>query len=141
MSIHGIICTKCNHEDQLKGGIWNVLKAALKSGCITLPANEYRGITYVYGLIENFQKILHLPGGIYNTGSENNLSTYEVARLILKKMGLSYRIEELLIKDEERYKNNNRDLRISNKKLRNHDICFTSTEESVARCISNFYDR
>lgn len=119
--------------------VWNIVKAALKNEIITLPANEYRGITYVYDLIESFDKILHLPGGIYNTGSENNLSTYEVAKTILEKMGLSHRIEELLVKDAERYKESSRDLRIYNKRLKNHDICFTSTEDSAARCINDFY--
>ena len=118
--------------------IWNLVKAALKNEPITLPANEYRGITYVYDLISNLNKIINLPKGIYNTGSENNLSTYEVGKVILENMGLGHRVEELLIKDTERYKENNRDLRICNKKLREQDICFTNTEEAVRRCISDF---
>lgn len=118
--------------------IWNLVKGALKNESITLPVNEYRGITYVYDLLNNFGKILYLPKGIYNTGSENNLSTYEVAKIVLERMGLAWRIEELLIKDMERYKETPRDLRISNKKLRNHNIYFTSTEESVSKCISDF---
>ncbi|GFZ30091.1 NAD(P)-dependent oxidoreductase [Clostridium zeae] len=118
--------------------IWNLVKAALKSEQITLPANEYRGITYVYDLICNFHKLLNLPKGIYNTGSENNLSTYEVGKVILENIGLGHRIEELLIKDTERYKENSRDLRICNNKLREKGICFTNTEEAVSRCLSDF---
>jgi dTDP-4-dehydrorhamnose reductase len=118
--------------------IWNLVKAALKSEKITLPANEYRGITYVYDLISNFEKILNLPKGVYNTGSENYLSTYEVGKIILENMGLGHRVEELLIKDTERYKEINRDLRICNNKLKDQDICFTNTEEAVKRCINDF---
>lgn len=118
--------------------IWNVVKAALKGEKITLPANEYRGITYVYDLISNFDKIINLPKGIYNTGSESNLSTYEVGKVILENMGLSHRVEEILIKDTERYKENNRDLRICNNKLKEKGICFTDTEEAVKRCINDF---
>ncbi|QAA33532.1 SDR family oxidoreductase [Clostridium manihotivorum] len=118
--------------------IWNLVKATLKGEKMTLPANEYRGITYVYDLISNFHKLLNLPKGIYNTGSENNLSTYEVGKVILENMGLGHRVEELLIKDTERYKENNRDLRICNKKLRDQKICFTDTEEAVSRCIGDF---
>jgi dTDP-4-dehydrorhamnose reductase len=119
--------------------IWNLVKAVMKNQPVTLPANEYRGITYVYDLISNFDKLLDLPKGVYNTGSENNLSTYEVGKVILKNMGLEYRIEELLIKDTERYKENNRDLTICNNKLKDQDICFTNTEEAVSRCIRDFY--
>lgn len=118
--------------------IWNIIKCALENKKITLPANEYRGITYVYDLISNFDKILGIPKGIYNTGSENNFSTYETAEAVLNYLGLANRIEDLLIKDEERYKQYPRDLRISNEKLKNFQIYFTSTEEAVRECIHDF---
>lgn len=118
--------------------IWNVMKAALKNQSIKFSANEYRGITYVYDLIRNFDKILKLSSGVYNTGSENNLNTYEVAEVVLKEMGLKHRIEEILIKDVERSKMLNRDLRISNSKIKSQGICFTDTEEAVSKCIRDF---
>lgn len=126
------------HKKTNSNIIWNIVKAAMKNEHIKLPANEYRGITYIYDLLKNFDKILKLPGGVYNTGSENNSSTYEIAKVILKEIGLDYRIEEILIKDDERYKILNRDLRICNNKLKNHDICFNSTEESIGNCIRDF---
>lgn len=118
--------------------IWNVVKSALKNERITLSANEYRGITYIYHLVHNMEKILQIPKGIYNTGSESNLSTYEAGKIVLEKMGLGLRTEELLIKDMDRYKERPRDLRITNKKLRNHNICFPSTEEAIRKCIEDF---
>lgn len=118
--------------------IWNIVKAAMKNQQTKFPAHEYRGITYIYDLLKNFDKILSLPGGVYNTGSENNLSTYEIAEIVLKEMGLSHRIEEILIKDVERYKIQNRDLRISNNKLKNYNIYFNNTEEAVSNCIRDF---
>lgn len=121
--------------------IWNLVRTALRGGKITLPDNEYRGITYVHDLISNFIKVLDLPGGIYNTGSENNLSTYEIAKIVLENMGISLRANELLVKDTERYKTNDRDLRISNNKLRDNNIYFTNTEEAVGRCIGDFLFR
>jgi len=121
--------------------IWNVVKAALKNEPIKLPINEYRGITYIYDLLKSFDKVLGLTSGIYNTGSENNLSTYEIAERVLKKIGLGNRVDELLIKDIERYKVENRDLRISNSRLRKQDILFTSTEEAITKCIDDFQFR
>lgn len=102
--------------------VWNVVKAALKNESIKLPSKEYRGITYVYDLIENFDKIIHLNKGIYNAGSENDLSTYEIGEIVLSKMGLAPRIKEILVKDIEKYKMQTRDLRISNDKLKNLNI-------------------
>lgn len=118
--------------------VWNTVKTAMKNKAINLPANEYRGITYVYDLIKNFDKILDLPCGIFNAGSENNLSTYEIGEIVLKAMGLDYRSSDILIKDTERYKMRNRDLRISNSRLKNYGICFPDAEEAVKNCIKDF---
>lgn len=118
--------------------IWNIVRAAMKNEKIQLPANEYRGITYIYDLLDNFHKIINLPSGIYNAGSENNISTYDISKIVLKEMGLENRLEEILIKDVERFKLKNRDLRISNNKLKNYDICFENTEEAVKKCIDDF---
>ncbi len=116
----------------------NVVKSIFKNEPLKLPSHEYRGITYVYDLIENFDKILNLPKGIYNTGSENDLSTYEIGKIVLNEMGLSHRINEILLKDAERYKLQNRDLRICNDKIKQHDIIFSKTEEAIAHCIKDF---
>jgi dTDP-4-dehydrorhamnose reductase len=118
--------------------IWNVVKAALKNEPVKLPVNEYRGLTYVYDLIENFEKLLALPSDSYNTGSENNLTTYDAAKLVLENMGSSHKIDDILIRDIDRFKDNTHDLRISNKKLRDYDIYFSTTEQAVSRCISDF---
>lgn len=118
--------------------IWNVTRALLKDENIKVPSNEYRGMTYVYDLLENFYKIFEIPFGIYNTGSENNLSTYNVAKIILEEMNLSHKINEILLRDEERFKERKRDLRISNLKLKNNGIVFLETEEAIRKCVKNF---
>jgi dTDP-4-dehydrorhamnose reductase len=118
--------------------VWNVVSAALKGKKINIPVNEVRGMTYVYDLLENMAKIMEIPYGIYNTGSENNLSTYNIAELIINEMGLSYRQEEIIIKDTERYTDAIRDIRISNKKLRSYGVEFLTSEEAVKKCINEF---
>lgn len=118
--------------------LWNVVKTALKNDSIKLPIHEFRGMTYIYDILDAFPQILDLPSGIYNTGSENNLSTYDVACLILKEMGLENKIPELLIKDTEKYKASPRDLRISNTKLRNNNIIIGDTSNGIKKCIKDF---
>ncbi|WP_234123507.1 hypothetical protein [Clostridium hydrogenum] len=66
------------------------------------------------------------------------MSTYEVAEEVIKALRLENRSEEILIKDTERYKEKNRDLRISNNKLKNCGVLFSSTEEAVRTCINDF---
>lgn len=126
------------HKKTNSNIVWNIAKALMENKAIKFPANEYRGITYVYDLVKNFDKIIDLPAGVYNAGSENNLSTYEVAEKVLDAMGLSHRVKEILIKDVERYKEKNRDLRISNSKLKNCDIYFGISEETVRNCVKDF---
>lgn len=118
--------------------IWNIARAAMNNKSLRMPANEYRGITYIYELLGNFEQILKLSKGIYNTGSENALSTCEIAELVINEMGLKERSEEILIKDTERYKLNHRDLRINNEKLRKRGIYFPCTCDSIKRCIDEF---
>lgn len=118
--------------------MWKVIKAALKSQQISLPANEYRGMSYVYELIYKLPEIMELPYDTYNTGSENNLSTYDTGSFILKCMGLEHRIPELLIRDSESYSERPRDIRISNEKLKGFGINFSTTEEAVLKCIEDY---
>ena len=111
--------------------LWNIIRAEKEGRAISLPVNEYRGITDIYDLIREFEKVMCLPGGIYNTGSENDLSTYEIGMRAAAAMGFPG--EGLVMKDEERYKYANRDLRISNEKLRNAGVVFPETSEAIKK--------
>lgn len=118
--------------------LWNVVSAVLKDKRIKLPVNELRGMTYVYDLIENFHKIFNIPYGIYHTGSENNLTTYDTAYFILKEMGLEHKADIYLEKDTEKFKTHVRDLRISNNKFKNCDIIFPNTEDGIKKVLKDF---
>ena len=118
--------------------ITNILNAALKGEKISLATNEYRGISYVYEVIENIEKLINIPFGDYNFGCENDICTYDIGCSVLENLGLQDRIEDIIIKDTERFKDKKRDLRINNTKLRDNGIYFDSTQEAIARCIKEF---
>ncbi|MBU3128153.1 SDR family oxidoreductase [Clostridium tagluense] len=118
--------------------LWNVVSSVLKDKKIKLPVNEFRGMTYVYDLIENFHKILDFPYGIYHTGSENDLSTYDIALLILKEIGLGHKADNYLEKDTDRYNDHPRDLRISNDKLKKYGIDLPETVDGIKNCLRDF---
>ena len=118
--------------------VCNVLSAALKGKTLELPVNEFRGMTYVYDLLKNIPNIIEVPYGTYHTGSENDLSTYHTAEIVVKELGLSYRMSAIIHKDEDRFKELPRDIRISNKKLKSLGIEFLSTEEAIRQCINDF---
>lgn len=102
---------------------------------VVLPVREFRGITWVRQVIENFSDFLDLPGGIYNMGSENKLNTYETAKVFLKLMGHEKLIDEILIPDRKNYIEFPRNLSISIDKLRSFGILFDCTEEGIKNCI------
>ena len=118
--------------------ITNILNAALKSEKIALATNEFRGISYVYEVIKNIEKLLNSPFGDYNFGSENHMNTYEIGKKVLQDLGLYHRLEDIIIEDTERFKNSKRDLRISNKKLKENNIHFSNTFEAIEKCIKEF---
>lgn len=54
---------------------------------MTLSNREHRGITWVYEIVEQLPAIGRLPGGIYNAGSPNALTTYETGQRVREAMG------------------------------------------------------
>lgn len=118
--------------------MWEVIKSLLEDKKIKASPNEFRGMTYSYEIIENFPKLFHLSYGIYHLGSENNLSRYDVVKYILEEMGLYNRLENLLIKDREKYKDNPRDIRLNTKKVQELGLKFSNTKDGLKKCIEDY---
>lgn len=118
--------------------LWDTLSSLLKGEKIVAPVNEYRGMTYVYELIEQFDKIFKIPYGTYHVGSRNDLSRYDVVKLIIEEMGLGHRLDEVLEADTEKYKDNPRNVRLDTSKLEEHGIKFGTTAEGIKRCLGEF---
>ncbi|WP_250860089.1 SDR family oxidoreductase [Oceanirhabdus seepicola] len=118
--------------------LFNTIKHILSGEEFKEPVNEYRGMTYVYEIVENIQKLFSIPYGIYNTGSENDLSRYNVVEGILKALGRDDLKVNKFNKDVERFKKKPRDLRISNLKLREQGIQFSTTEEGILKAIKEY---
>lgn len=60
---------------------------------IAVSSRQYRGITYVKEVAENMEKIIKLPGGAYNFGSETTKSMYEITEEFLTTLGKDIKIE------------------------------------------------
>lgn len=116
------------------GIIFNVLKALMSDTPLGLNENDYRGFTYVYEVIENFERILELPFGTYNAGSENDRSAYEIGRTVFKALNVPRHRAKLL----QPISGNRRDLRISNEKLKSYGVRFSLSEQAVRRCVREF---
>lgn len=118
--------------------LWNTISIALADKKTKVTCNEYRGLTYVYELIDQFSKIFDIPYGTYHVGSHNNLSRYDISCLILKESGLENRIDNLIERDTEKYKNHQRDVRLCTDKIRKYGIEFSDTKDAIKKCIEEF---
>ncbi|MDP0505835.1 MAG: NAD(P)-dependent oxidoreductase [Fusobacterium sp. JB019] len=115
--------------------LWGTFKNLLKRERILASPNEFRGMTYVYEIIEEFPKIFNIPYGTYHLGSTNNLSRYDIVKLILNRLG-NKNIEGILIKDNK-YSNNKRDIRLDTSKASEFGIKFTDTDKIIEKVISD----
>jgi dTDP-4-dehydrorhamnose reductase len=117
---------------------WDTVKTALTGKKVKVPSNEYRGLTYIGEVTDQFARVFDLPYGTYHVGSHNDLNRYEVVCLILRELGLGERIDELVEKDEEKYRVRARDARLNTEKIRTHGFQFSDTPEAIRKCIQEY---
>ena len=112
--------------------ITSVRQAVREKRCMTYPVFDFRSITYVGEMIKHLEKALLLPAGIYNFGSPNDLSTYDVVRELLRLQGSP---EALLVPNEEAFREQPRNLRMNQEKLLRSGICFADTLQTLQTCL------
>lgn len=64
--------------------ILNILRA---TDSVAFSSGQYRGVTYLREVAENMEKVISLPGGAYNFGSETTQSMYEITKQLAKLLG------------------------------------------------------
>lgn len=126
------------HRPVVNNVFWDTVKAVMRGEKIKAPANEYRGLTYVGELMDQFDKIMDLPSGTYHIGAANPKSRYDIVCLIMKEMGLEHRIKELIIKDVEKYSDSPRDARLDTSLIHSKGIHFSETPIAVKKCVQEY---
>ncbi len=104
----------------------NIIKALKEKKTMSYPVYVNRSITNVWEVVEQMKLALQFPGGIYNFGSPNFYSTYE----LVAKMLLSMKEEKtLLVKDETTFKDEPRNLCMDMSKAKAQGVRFHETLE------------
>ena len=88
-------------------------------------SKNYRGVTYVKEVAENMPRVMKLPGGAYNFGSETAKSMFEITRDFTKALGLDVAVE-----DAEALHN----LWMDCSKARKYGVDFSEVGEGLLRC-------
>lgn len=100
------------------------------SEALSYPIYDVRGITDVNEVVCNLEKALELPGGIYNFGSANDRNTYETVLAMFEELNWDVK---RLVRNEEAFASNPRNISMSPKKLNDSGIFFSSTLEALVR--------
>ena len=112
----------------------NTLRAVQTGGKIACSEHVHRGITYVRQVVELLPQAAGLPGGVYNYGSENELTMPQTARALLEALRLGELADRLIeIRPERQHS-----LWLDCSALRRHGIAFDTTAEGFARCARDY---
>ncbi len=109
-----------------------LLSALETGGSLTLSENDRRGLTDVNRVVENMARMADLPGGVYNFGSENAYSTFDLVQRLLLETGRKIALE----KDTAKFSDFPRNLTMDLGKLRRAGLTFPTTLESLKAGLS-----
>ena len=109
----------------------NLIRAALSGRTVAMNPGEMRGVTWVQVLIDQMDKILQLPGGVYNAGAENDKNSLDTGRACAGLLGLA---PETVV--PANYPP--RSLAMDCRKLRAHGIEMGDTTAGLAACLAAY---
>lgn len=92
---------------------------------ICFCSHQYRGITYVKEVVENMEKVIQLPGGVYNFGSETKKSMYEITKEFVEILGKDIKVEDAPLKHN---------LWMNCEKVKRYGVEFSSVEDGLIKC-------
>ena len=101
----------------------NVLNA---KESISFSSKQFRGITYLKEVAENMDKVITLPGGVYNFGSETTQSMYEITQMFIDLLG-----KRILLKDAPARHN----LWMDCGKAKKYGVKFSSVIDGLTKCV------
>ncbi|WP_018526642.1 SDR family oxidoreductase [Alkalispirochaeta alkalica] len=118
--------------------VWDSIRIAISGRRTKVAVHEYRGVTWVYDLLDRFPALLELPSGTYHVGSENDLNRYDLFRHVFRELGISHRVEELLVPDHKLYRERPRDIRLDTEKILSRGIVFPESTRAISQCLRDF---
>ena len=107
----------------------NFLMNMLRQKSCAFSSTQRRGVTYVREVAGWLPQTIHLPGGIYNYGSENDLTMLETARWLKNELQLDIELSDAGLRHH---------LWMNTDKLKASGICFKSTVDGLRQCMEDY---
>jgi dTDP-4-dehydrorhamnose reductase len=104
----------------------NILNA---QNSVAFSSQQYRGLTYVKEVAENMQKVVLLPGGVYNFGSETAKSMYEITKEFVALLGKDIAVEDCAPRHN---------LWTDCTKAKKYGVVFSSVEAGLEKCARDY---
>lgn len=120
------------------GILWETMTKLMQHETIVASKREFRGMTYVYEMIENFPVLFAAPYGIWHMGSVNQESRYEIVKFIIEELGLGHLTEKVLKEDTKKYLDSNRDVRLDTSKAEAAGMHWSATKDALKKCIHEY---
>lgn len=106
--------------------ILNLLRATDR---VAFSSGQYRGLTYLREVAENMEKVIQLPGGAYNFGSETTQSMYEITKQLVELLG-----KDLVVEDGPPRHN----LWMNCERAKGYGITFRDVLVGLTRCLRDY---
>lgn len=97
--------------------------------CVNFSSRQFRGLTYVKEVAQNLEKLIQLPGGAYNLGSETTKSMFEITTEFIGLIG-----KRITVNDVAPAHN----LWMNCDKAKQYGITFSSVEDGLKRCAQDY---
>lgn len=88
---------------------------------------QYRGVTYVYDIVDQIKKIINLNPGIYNFGTNCSMDIVEMTNKLNNYFNMNKTIEVL---------GTRKNIFMDNSKIISEGICIKDTEDSLIKLIN-----
>lgn len=125
-------------KNMSNGILWETMTKLMHQEQIVASKREFRGMTYVYEMIENFPKLFEAPYGTYHMGSVNDDSRYEIVKFIIEELGLGGSLDKLLAEDTVKYLDSNRDVRLDTTKAASYGMHWSNTKDALRKCMADY---
>ncbi len=106
-----------------------IKQAAENKQTVKVNVNQMRSITYIKNVVDNLSKCFELAGGVYNFGSENDISIYELYKHAAKVMGYS---KEII----EPFDGGMRNILIDTSKIRKNGIIIPTAKNGLSQAFN-----
>lgn len=99
---------------------------------VAFSSRQYRGVTYLREVTENMERVIGLPGGVYNFGSETDQSMAKITRAFADYIGKDIQV----IEGPEKH-----NLWMDCSKARKYGVVFSDVLDGLKRCADDYRER